>query len=297
MSRDYSLYENMNMLDQTFPIIFHRDFLSKKGNNSLFKKHWHEKIEFLYIIRGEGIFLCNSASIPAKPSDLIVINSNELHEGQCLSDELEYYCIIVDTSLFLSRYADVCEAKYIKPIMQNRILFKNKIEKDEAVGKCINDFVKEYESKEIGFEMAVKASIYQLFVLLLRKHVELILTPREYNSRMRNLQRFNTILQYIENNYNEKITLGKLCSMASLSKFHFCRLFKEVTGKSVSEYLNLVRVSKAESMLRDTDLNVSEVALSCGFNDINYFSRLFRKYKNVSPSVIIKEQSRCRGGL
>jgi len=289
MSKDYLLYEKIDMMDQSLPIICHKDNLLKNGCN-YFGRHWHEKIELLYFIKGEAVIKCNSLELSARKGDLVVVNSNELHQGYCVSEAAEYYCIIFDTSLLQSRYIDACETKYINPISQNRILFKNKIEKDKEVSKCINGFIKEYEAKQMGFEMAIKASIYQLLVLLIRNHVQLVLTSKEYDSRMKNLKRFNCILEYIENNYSERITIDQVCSMVNMSRFHFCRVFKSITAKSLGEYLNLLRINKSEAILKDSSLNITEAAMACGFDDMNYFSRMFKKYKKISPSSVIKER-------
>lgn len=289
MSKDYLLYEKMDMMDQNLPIIFHKNYLSYNGVPNHFDCHWHEKIEFLFFTKGEALIKCNSLEILAKKGDLIVVNSNELHQGYCISDSVEYFCIIFDTSLFQSRHVDTCETKYINPISHNSILFKNKIENDKEVAKHIHEFVKEYESKEIGYEMAVKATLYHLLVLLLRNHVQLVLTSKEYDARMRNLKRFNGVLEYIENNFNDKITLDQLCSMTNISRFHFCRVFKSITEKSMGEYLNQLRINKAEALLKSGDVNITEAAMSCGFDDINYFSRMFKKYKNVSPSSVLRK--------
>ncbi len=291
MSKDYLLYENMDMMDQNLPIIFHKDYLSKNGKYNHFDCHWHEKIEFLYFTKGEALIKCNSLEILAKKGDLIVVNSNELHQGYCVSESVEYHCIIFDTSLLQSRYVDTCETKYINPISQNHILFKNKIENDKKVSKHINEFVKEFEAKEIGYEMVIKATLYQLLVLLLRNHVQLVLTPKEYDARIRNLKRFNGVLEYIENNYSDRITIDQLCSMANISRFYFCRVFKSITEKSLGEYLNQLRINKAEALLKNGDVNITEAAMSCGFDDINYFSRMFKKYKNESPSSVLRKKN------
>lgn len=287
MDKEILLYENMDMTDQSMPIIFHKDFFSMESGEDNFSSHWHEKIEFLYFIKGKAAIQCNSSEFEVEAGDLIVVNSNELHQGHCISEEAEYYCIIIDTSLFQNRLLDICETKYINPIYHNRILFKNKIENDIDVGKYITEFAREYEAKEIGYEMAIKAYIYQLLTLLLRKHVQLILTPQEYVVRMNNLKRFNKVLEFIEEKYNEKITLNQLCSLANLSRFHFCRIFKDMTGKAVGEYTNSLRINKAEVMLKEGGKNITEIGMSCGFNDINYFSRVFKKYKRIPPSQLL----------
>jgi AraC-like DNA-binding protein len=289
MAQDYLLYEKMDVMDKNLPIIFHQDHLSVLTGPNHFPSHWHDTIELLYFIKGEAVIQCNATEWVAKEGDLIVINSNELHQASCLSDSADYYCIIFDTSLLQSLHVGTCEAKYINPISQNRILFQNKVERDKEVARYIKEFVAEYETKKIGYEMAVKAIIYQLIVLLLRNHVQLALTSKEYDARMRNLKRFNSILEYIENHYADKITLDELCSMAHLSRYYFCREFKNITGKPLGQYLNAIKISKAKSMLKNGDANITEVALACGFDDISYFSRLFKKYEKVSPSSAAKQ--------
>jgi AraC-like DNA-binding protein len=288
MIKEGSLYETIDMMDQNMPIIFHKDFFSMQNGSSHFSCHWHEKIEFLYFTKGEAVIQCNSMEFEVKAGDLVVINSNELHQGYCISEKVEYYCIIIDTALFENRFLDICETKYIKPIYQNRILFMNRIENDIEAGKIINEFVKEYDSRKIGYELEIKAYIYHLLTFLLRNHVQLILTPREYEIRMNNLKRLNKVLEYIKVNYNEKIILDQLCSMVNLSRFHFCRIFKDMTGKSVGEYVNSLRINKAEAMLKEGGMNITEIAMNCGFNDINYFSRVFKKYKKLPPSWLLK---------
>ncbi|HEX2926811.1 MAG TPA: AraC family transcriptional regulator [Ruminiclostridium sp.] len=284
-ARDLSLYEKFEVSGSGLPIVFHKDRLYRDGEDS-FSRHWHEKMEFLYFIKGNAVIGCNGEQINACAGNMVVINSNELHEGHALSEFVEYYCLIVDTSLFQDRKTDICEAKYIKPIYQNCIVFKNKIENDSSIKACIENIVREIDSKDTGFEIAVKAAFYQLMVILLRNHVKYVLTPNEYDKRMHTLNRLNTVLEYIENNYRENITLEKLSSMANLSRYHFCHLFRKTTGKTLSEYLNAVRIGQAEKLIMEGDTSITEAALSCGYNDANYFSRVYKKYKNIAPSKV-----------
>jgi transcriptional regulator GlxA family with amidase domain len=79
--------------------------------------------------------------------------------------------------------------------------------------------------------------------------------------------------------------------MAGLSRFHFSRLFKELTGRSVTEYVNGIRIGRAEYLLYNTTMTVSEIALAAGFHDIYYFSRIFKKFKNVAPTEMRKNRS------
>ena len=277
------LYEKIDKLALDFPIIFHYNHLKKEV---VFQKHWHEKMEYLYFQKGRGFVVCNTKKIPVNPGVLVVINSNEMHYIESISQSLEYYCIIVDNLLFKALHTDICETKYIDPIYQNLIIFKNRVENDESISECLNNIIEEFNLKQIGFELSVKSYLFRLMVLLLRNHTYLTLSPKEYNARVKNLNIINIVLQYIEKNYNESITVEKLSEMANLSKYYFLRLFKKTTGKSLIDYINFIRINKAEYMLEKTDRNITEIAFSCGFNDANYFSRVFRKYKGKSPSAM-----------
>ena len=83
----------------------------------------------------------------------------------------------------------------------------------------------------------------------------------------------------------EKITIDQLTAITCLSRDHFSHLFKKLTGRSVNEYINGMRIDKAEMLIKNTDMNITEIAMATGFNDANYFSRIFRKYKKTPPSA------------
>ncbi len=280
------LYEKIDILNLSFPVIFHYDCVNAEDR---FTRHWHEKMEFLYFVEGEGEVICNGKEIPVNPGVLTVINSNEIHEVIAISGKLKYYCIIIDNLLFKAMHTDICEARYINPIYQNLIIFENRIEKDNDINLCIDNIVKEFNLKSLGYELSIKSYIFRLMVILLRKHTYTTITPNEYNTRVKNLDKINSILKYIEKNYNRNIKVEDLCRMAKLSKYYFLHLFKRIMGKPVIDYINYIRINKAEEMLLNSDANITETAFECGFNDANYFSRLFKKYKKMSPSQVKKD--------
>lgn len=284
--KDISLYEKASLTDDKFPV---RVFLNELENcGSAIHNHWHEQIEILYFVSGKAIVECNSIPFTAEAGQIIVINSNELHSAVCLENKLSYYCIIIDTSILKSCYLDSCNVKYITPIEQNLIIFKNNILNDTAVLESLKNIFLEYENKEIGYELAIKSLIYRLLVILLRNYIEKILTQEEYESKVHSLKKLDKIINYIENNYREEIGLENLSKIAGLSSFHLCHLFKKATGKTLTEYINQIRISRAEELLKNTNMNITEIAIASGFNDINYFSRLFKKLKKSSPSQFRK---------
>lgn len=93
----------------------------------------------------------------------------------------------------------------------------------------------------------------------------------------------NKAIKYIEENYKKPITLDEVCSNININKSYFCTIFKEHTGKTFSHYLSHYRVDKSKELLKDTDLSITEVALTVGYNSVNYFNNNFKRFNNITP--------------
>ncbi|MFM9281751.1 AraC family transcriptional regulator [Paenibacillus jiagnxiensis] len=285
MKRPADLREPMDMPDRYFPIKLHTCKAGGEGS-TLFPHHWHEHMELLYFVSGKAVIECNSMSYEVSGGDLIVLNSNDLHHGICRSEQLRYYCLIMDISLLQSQSPDAIETKFIVPILQNRVLFQHHIRNDESLHACMDSIVEEFKSKESGYELSIKSSMYRLLTILFRNYVTAA-PPLPYETnRRKNLERFTPIFEYISGHLGEELSVHELARMAGLSRFHFSRLFSELTGRTVSEYINQLRINKSEYLLIHTDMTISEIAWTTGYNDISYFSRTFKKYKSVSPSEL-----------
>jgi len=284
--KEAALYQKAGIKDTRFPIQLFKQ--ESSSSEPVFSAHWHEQLEILYFTEGKAIIQCNLTSYEAKSGDLIIINSNELHSGFNPGNYLAYYCFNIDPSLIHSSFIDTCEMKYITPIESNMILFENKSDSDDEITDCIKRVIQEYEKKETAYELVIKSCVYKMLALLIRNHVTKVVTPEEYDKSVRNLERLSKVFNYIEENYTEKISMESLCSMTGLSSYYFCRIFRKVTGKTTNEYINSLRINKAETLLKISNLNITEIAMETGFNDINYFSRIFKKYKKIAPSQVRK---------
>lgn len=254
----------------------------KKGEN--FKRHWHEHLQIYYFVDGIAYLECGLSNFKVVSGNIAIANSNELHYLESLSDNLKFYTIRIEPSFLFSNQVDLLQTKYLAPITLNRIVFKNLIQNDFFILKYIKDILDEYDNKEIGYELSIKANIYQFIVFLLRNHVDKIFSEEEFIERKYSLEKFEGVFDLIEEKYMDKITLKELAGNMNLSTHHFCRTFKQITGKTTTDYINGVRLDKAIYYLKQTDLNMTEIAMRCGFDSINYFSRLFKKNYDISPT-------------
>lgn len=94
---------------------------------------------------------------------------------------------------------------------------------------------------------------------------------------------------YMEDHYNQNISLEEICMEISISKNYFCYLFKRETGMSLWNYLTVIRLNHGKALLEKTDLKSYEIALQVGYDNPSYFSKLFKKYEGMTPNEYRKK--------
>jgi len=97
------------------------------------------------------------------------------------------------------------------------------------------------------------------------------------------VKRIQSVFDYIENNYQYNITAQEMAQRCNLSYSYFSRIFTRIMKRSFREYLNYVRITKAEHLLTASELNITEIALQVGFSTSSYFIQQFKRYKDISP--------------
>ncbi|GFP74857.1 response regulator [Clostridium fungisolvens] len=99
---------------------------------------------------------------------------------------------------------------------------------------------------------------------------------------------FKDIEKYIVDNMVEELDLDTVAARFNLSCYYFSRTFKEIIGYNFSDYINILRINKAKELLRDNSISIKEICFSVGYNDPNYFSKVFKKYEGRSPTEFRK---------
>jgi AraC-like DNA-binding protein len=275
-------YYSKKMPDNGFGV----DIFLKTGIHSgkIFRRHWHEQLQLYSIVSGSAYIDCSGNCFTVSAGDIVVINSCELHYLESRSDSFAFYIIRFDIPFLFSSQPDLCQTKFMMPLAQNRITFGNLVQNDPEMTQCITRMIDEYNSRRLGYELAVKSSIYELLVILIRKHICRIMTAHEFSMKTESLRRFESIIDYIARHYSENISVGLLAEKSHVTVSHFCRTFRGLTGNTFTDYLNKLRLEKSADLLHQSMLSITEIALRCGFDSINYYSRLFRRKYHVSPT-------------
>jgi AraC-like DNA-binding protein len=101
---------------------------------------------------------------------------------------------------------------------------------------------------------------------------------------------FKAVIEFIEQNYQNHISLDELSKVMGMCSKYFCKIFRDVFNKTPIDYLNTFRIEKACELLVLGQNSITEVAYLCGFNDSCYFARCFKKYKNTTPKKYMIEK-------
>ena len=270
----HGFYEQKNLSDPEFPVQLHVDEYSEKCQ--YFLRHWHEHIELHYVLEGTPLLSLNQREIKAKKGSLVIVNSNELHAGYCDGSLVRVMVIIFEMEDFS------------KELAGKNIIFQRLIEKDEVIDGIMSVIHREYLERKIGYHLVCRGEPLRLIAHLVREYAEEILTESESGKRKKRLERLNTVLDYIQNNYREQISNQELAEVIHLSEDRFNHLFKESMGMSPLQYMNELRLKKAMSLLKKREYSIAEISGQVGFTDYNHFGRQFRKYYGCSPSEILR---------
>lgn len=271
------------------PLQFSAHIQECEGARMIVHAHIHDYIEVLYTLSGSYRILLNNRDYSFGKGDLVLINSNEIHRITALSEGLNQYIVVkfLPDMLYTSAQSFL-ELKYLLPFILNesrhqKIFNRQEIE-DTVIPKAVRTIYQEYADQHYGYELAIRANIYSLFLYILRSW-----NARNMDLNIRQpigkdlLKRLNGVLGYIESNCQEDITAGGMAAMCHLSCNYFSRVFKAIMKRNFKDYLNFVRIAKAEKLLTTSELNITEIALATGYTTSSYFIHQFRKYKGIAP--------------
>lgn len=253
--------------------------LNQLGNNM--PKSFHEEIEIKYFYQAGSRVMVAGDILDVNVGDIVIINPYEMHANVNLAQEpVMYYSIVIDVDFLQGNGVQDFELRRI--LLEEGKRFKNHICANQRLQSIIKNTFEEMQGKKEHYRAIVKGLMAEFFGLLIRDY----LLGEETKVERLNVKKAEVVLpalSKIHADYNKKITVDELAELCSISKYYFCRTFKQVMGVSPAEYVINYRLRLADVMLKDGTETVSKIASLCGFEDESYFCRCYKKRKGVSP--------------
>lgn len=254
-----------------------------------FPPHWHEAIEIIYVLNDSLSISINNEIHTLHKSDILLINSEDVHYFPPQSNPVERIILLFELN-FIENISDSFQNKRFSQVIFSETdgLDCNKSFVHGTLKNHIIDILHEYENKEEGYRLILRSRLYDILVTLIRQTPTISISPYEKTIKHNRLERLKNVFDYVEQNYQNNISLEEIASVANFSVYYFTRFFKDTIGMTFIQYLNNFRVTKAEELLLHTDDTVTEVAFKSGFGSIKNFNRNFKILKGCSPSQFRK---------
>lgn len=268
-----------------FPLQLYKDVIYRKAG-LVFYNHWHEEAEILFVTEGELELVINDISIYAKRGTVVLIPPNLLHAAyQSTARKGSFSSIVFHPDFITSKNNDKIQKEQLTPFLDNTFvssyIMNPTDQNSDLVQSLLQKFSELYVEQAPCKELMMKGYLYLLLFYLLQNE-------KKYNlkssSAYLNEERKKHILTYIEENYQNPLTLQEMAASVNLSKEQFCRFFKQAFRSTPVSYLNQYRINRSMDLLTKSDLPVIDIAVSVGFDSSNYFSIAFRKSTGMTPS-------------
>lgn len=257
------VYETHLMAEPALPFIFHREFEVTDMSMCI---NWHENIELLWCTDGEGTLRNGAQELPFHCGDIVLINTNMPH---CIypKGSVRYRCLIIANRFFQDNGIDIDSLRF-QPQLQDAALYHQLEQVAEA-----------YEQQGPYRIPAIRHAVLAVVLSLCKGYIAEVVEPDNTAIYIRHA------LQYIRTHLMEPLTLEQVADHVGISKFYLCRLFRRFTGTTMINVIQTLRCTEAQRMIEE-GMPVGAAAMVCGFENLSYFTRTFKKIMGCMPSSL-----------
>ncbi len=242
--------------------------------------HWHPEHEIIYVQSGTFSLRLNDQPFVLREGDVAFASGGTLHFG--VPKDCFYTCVLVNLPLLFSS-SDACY-EISESIQSGKILPSMYLgDKNSVFAALCEQMIAVRRERTDGYPFLIKGLLLSFFGEILKQQKYIVMSDK-ITAKETTFGRLRLAISYIEANYASNIRLEELAQEANLSPNHFCKCFKALSGMTPFAYIIQHRLTKAAHALRTTDMTVTETALSCGFNDVSHFIRLFRRQFGKTPN-------------
>lgn len=244
--------------------------------------HWHVECELILVREGSLALSVDGEEFLGTPGDCFFVPGGAIHGGK--PDACVYNCLVFDMERFLQDSA-VCRRRFAETLGSDAHIF-TRHPAGSPISPIVNALFESMENERPGYEFVTTGLLWQFIGTVLERRLYAV--PQEARLGRQRAEQMKSVLRRIRRDYAAPLTLDELAAEAGMNPRYFCRVFRQMTGRTPIDYLNYYRIECAAELLCAEEDSVTDVALSCGFSDPGYFARLFRRHKGISAAAYRK---------
>lgn len=247
-----------------------------------FPLHSHEdEVEFSLVQAGGGTFYCEGRSYAMHPGDVIIKNAGIIHAEQTSRDQpIRQICISFSGIQELPGLPNHLLPAYGSPVLP--------CGEDFEILNALFSYLAAH-GREEGQETTVRHLMLAALEIIIRRIDQRKKTAKENIRDSKTMQTVTNVMEWINQHYQQKITLNALSERFFISSYYLDKKFKACTGYSINQYVIDRRMGEAQRMLIFEQTSIKEIALAVGYDNLQYFYATFKKYTGKSPAVFREE--------
>ena len=275
-----SYHEMMKRGRFDFPIGFYH--VEKYHPRFNMPYHWHMEYELIRMLRGGFTISLNEETLHLVPGDIVFIRDGIVHGGVVDSDDRAFECLVFEPPKLL--HSANYQSSDLNNLLNHTFNVRNHFNQDDKkIALIVRILFEEMQRENPGYELIVTGMLYTVFGLIIQEKQYTPVTKQPVETSHLQMQKLKKAFQLIDDKYAAPLTLSELSSAAGLSPNYFCKFFQKMPLYTPIEYLNQYRIDQACLKLAYTDKSITDIAYSCGFNNLSYFIKTFRRQKGISP--------------
>jgi AraC-like DNA-binding protein len=261
--------------------------------------HFHPEFEIYYMFNGERYYFIENKTYRVRKGSLVLIDSMHIHKTSVLGNDFhDRFLIELNSEPFCSFFQGVSGMSLAEFFTKYSCVLELDEQTQEWIERRFNDIMEEAEKKLENYSVFIMLKITEILLFVRRFYCDGHIPPNLSMSDKAKHQMINEIAAFITQGEVKVKSLDDITRRFFISKSYLCRIFKEVTGFTVQDYVNIHCVKKAQQLLEQNAMSIADISESLGYNSVTYFERVFKKYTETTPlkyrkkMLIIKQKVR-----
>lgn len=271
------LYQTEEYILNQVPIkIFNHHFVGEEIYTAM---HWHRSVEFNLVTSGQIYRIVSGKTIKNCAGEWCIVNSSEVHSDHWVDTNDVFEGITLQIS---KTFIEYWLGKSV------RLQLPRSEEGNQKLVEQLLLFGKLCREKE-DYGLEVMEQVFH-FMILLKEYCIVTPSPKDLERHEKEISSIIEIINYIDEHYQEPLTLGSMAADIGYSSAHLSRMFKENIGQNFHDYLQNIRLAHSVSMLKDNrDLKLADCAMLSGFPNVKSFIQTFKKFFGCTPSEWLRK--------
>lgn len=239
-------------------------------------KHWHNSLEIVLPICGGEYAWVDGRYYKLYQENMmpLIINSRSIHafESGCPKPYIGL-ALLINYQFLKEVYPEIDHIHFKQPDEEVGMLVKKQL-------FLINEY---YETESIHKDLLITSALFHLIYLLV-EHLSIEKKDKVELKSEKNKHRIISIINYIDDNYHEDLTIEQLSEVFHLSEGHLSKLFKENLGMTIKAYISQTRAKEVRNALLTSDLPLIDIAITCGFPNVKSMNKVFKDLYQCTPN-------------